>query len=149
MTNRFWREIGCNAHGMSVVFKALWKVWRAKFFWICVNMDLEENTGNSGEKRKRKPNFTTRELKGYSITQSKISGKDSLWPHLTLWTKKKARSFPHLPSNKPSFFHRAIQSSRSSQERKWHKPLSIRFLHIFLLPVVRSPCIEIFIFGIL
>ncbi|XP_067051452.1 nuclear apoptosis-inducing factor 1-like [Acropora muricata] len=25
-------------------------------------MDLEENTGNSGEKRKRKPNLTTREL---------------------------------------------------------------------------------------
>ena len=25
-------------------------------------MDPEENTGNSGEKRKRKPNFTTRDL---------------------------------------------------------------------------------------
>ena len=43
-------------------------------------MDSEEHTGNSAEKRKRKPNFTTRELTIITETwrQIKASCKASL-----------------------------------------------------------------------
>ena len=68
--------------------------------------------------------------------------------------KKESLILPHLPSNKPSFFIeqfevRARAKNGNDVKRRTRKPLPVRFLHIFLLPDVRSPCIENFIFGIL
>ena len=44
-------------------------------------MDSEEHTGNSAEKRKRKPNFTTRELT--TITENEEANKGILQSKFT------------------------------------------------------------------